>query len=397
MPAEYLTLRLTDGETTIDLVDNESFSLAEGGWSPSIAKRRVSQLGGYGPYSPVAETISLYVFGETAAEAIQNLEALVLLMDQADAWSLGDRVDPVRLQVQVQGSILDEPVESVILGRVSDEAPLVATPPTFNDTLTVFQIGPITLNFVRQGLWYGEEEEAAAPSAQVTPSIFTVDLGDPEVVLSPTRIEFTGFSASTQLLGSSIVGLTGVSRFATYGVNLGIYAAVDMTSAEFGAVDDSANLAHGDDVMRIDAASDQSGTLTVSQVYADVARLSVFAAVRNNNAATAWRLRAKSSGFVTTVDRWQELEETTEPQIVYVGTLSNQVGAHVNISIEAETDGSTGTLDVNYIAIFPHDASSQHVAILADDYSAAAYERNLVIDHRVLTNLTPNIWIETAS
>ena len=393
--SDYLILRLTNGETTLNLVDNQSFSLVEGGWSPAVASRRISQLRGYGPYNPVVETLSLWVYGDTVAETIRNFTQLVTLLDQADAWSLGDRVAPVLFQVQIQGSSLEEPLSAIILGRASDDAPFVVNPPTFNDTLTVFQIGPISIQFLRSGLWYGEEIEGEA-AGQVTPSIFTVDLDEEEQVLSPTRIDLNGFAASAPMLGNGIIALTGVSRFATYGVNLGIYAAENMTSSEFTPVDDSANLAHGDDVMRIDAATNQTGTLTVSNVYADVARLSVFAAVRNNS-GTSWRIRPKSTGFVTTVDRWQDLEPTTQPQIVHVGMLANQVGAHVNISIEVETEGSTGTLDVNYIAIFPHDASSQHVAILAANYSAAAYERDLVIDHRVLTNLMPNIWIETAS
>ena len=396
MTADYLTLRITDGEESIDLVDNVYFSLAEGGWSPSIAKRRISQLAGYGPYGPVEEQINVWVYGNSAAEAIRNLQRLVDLLDQADAWSLGDRVNPVRLQVQIQGSELAAPLESLILGRASDDAAIVVNPPTFNDQLPLYQIGPIALHFLRQGLWYGEEIEGES-NMQVTPSIFTVDLEEAEQVLSPTRIELNGFSPGTAMLGASLVALTGVSRFATYGVNLGIYAASAMTSAEFEAVDDSAHLAHGDDVMRIDAADHQTGAVTVLNINADVARVSVFAAVRNNSAGTSWNIRAKSTGFVTTVDRWQELEEGTAPQIVYVGTLSNQVGAHVNIGVEVETKGGAGTLDINYLAIFPHDASSQHVAIQAADYSAAGYERNLVIDHRVLISLTPNIWIETGS
>lgn len=395
-PAEYLTLRITDGDETFDLVDNISFSLAEGGWSPSVAFRRISQLAGYGPYGPVEEQISLWVYGERPAETINNLQRLVNMMDQADAWSLGDRVNAVRLQVQIQGSELAEPLESVILGRVSDDAPLIVNPPTFNDTLTVYQIGPITLRFLRQGLWYGEEIEGDS-NAQATPSIFTIDMREEDSALSPTRIELRGFSPGTAMMGGGLVALTGVSRFASYGVNLGVYAAANMTSTEFAAVDDSAHLAHGDDVMRINAAAHQTGALTVANIHADVARVSVFAAVRNNNAGTSWNIRAKSSGFVTTVDRWQKLEEGTDPQLVWVGTLSNQVGAHVNIGIEVETADSTGTLDINYLAIFPHDASAQHVAILPDNYTAAGYERNLVIDHRVLDSLTPNIWIETAS
>lgn len=393
--SDYLILRLTNGEVTLDLVDNIKFSLVEGGWSPSVASRRISQLHGYGPYNPVTETLSLMVYGETAGETIRNFTQLVTLLDQADAWALGDRVAPVLFQVQIQGSSLPEPLSAIILGRTSDEAPFVINPPTFNDTLTVFQIGPISIQFLRSGLWYGEEIDGEA-AGQVTPSIFTVDLTEDEQVLSPTRIELNGFAPAAPMLGNGIIALTGASRFATYGVNLGIYAAENMTSTEFTTVDDSAHLAHGDDVMRIDAATHQDGSLMVANVYADVARLSVFAAIRNNS-PTAWRVRAKSTGFVTTVDRWQDLEPTTQPQIVHVGTLANQVGAHVNINIEVETDSSTGTLDVNYIAVFPHDASSQHVAILAANYSSAAYERDLVIDHRVLTNLIPNIWIETAS
>jgi len=170
-----------------------------------------------------------------------------------------------------------------------------------------------------------------------------------------------------------------------------------MTSGDFSLEDDSAHLAFGDDVLQIDAASDQTGTITIPNVYAEASRITVFAAIRSNHASTRWSVRAGSSGFATTRDRWQDIPlNDNQPQIMYIGTLANQLASHVNINLDFRTSGSVGTLDVNYIMIFPHDASSRYIAVMAGDYSSAGYTRNLVIDHRILSHTTPNIYIETA-
>jgi len=396
MPASYLTLRLTDGQTTLNLVDNTSYSLVPGGWSPAIAQRRTSQLGGYHEYSPVNESIQLMIYGDTAAEAIDNLTALANLLDQADSWALGDRVRPVLIEVQVQGSQLEDPLQSLVMGRAGDDQPMLVLPATFNDQVNLFEIGPVDLTFKRMGLWLGEEVQAEA-AVKNNPSIWAAEGLPVTGILSPTTIEITDFSAATPMLGSGIIAVTGTGLYSTYGVNFGIFLPSQMTSGQFDIVNDAAHLALASNILRIDAASDQTGTITIPNVYAESSRLTVFAAVRSNHASSIWNVRAGSTGFANTQDRWQDVAlNGNKPHVMYVGTLANQLSSHVNITLDFRTADSVGTLDLNYVMIFPYDASSRYIAVMGGAYSSAGYDRNLVINHRILSHTTPNIYIETA-
>lgn len=358
--------------------------------------RERALLGNYAPYANVEESATINVYGQSATEALEALDDLNAALEQAEAWAMGEAVQPVLIRVQILGSELADPLEAVILGRSDQLSYMVRLQPTFNQDLALYEIANVEIRFMRSGLWLGEATTKALANTVTNPALMTVDMGERLRLLSPTTVKVTGFDSGTPMLGSGFLILTGASPLSNYGRNIAIYAAAAMTSTEFTSQDDSENLAHNDDVMRIDAATNQDGTLTISQVYAEVTRLSIFAAVRNNSATTTWQVRAKSTGYVTTTDRWRTIDATSQdPRIVYVGTLGNQSGTHINIALEFEASANSGTLDVNYILIVGHDQSTYYVAIDGASYSAEAFTRALVVADRSTSHKTPMIYIET--
>ena len=112
----YSTLKITDGTTTADLTDQTNYQLVDGGWAPSVAPLRKSTLGGSGPYEDVIEEIVVNVHGTTAATCLANLAKLSQLLDQAERWSRGENISPVKLQCQPWGS-------SYLASAVCDSGP----------------------------------------------------------------------------------------------------------------------------------------------------------------------------------------------------------------------------------------------------------------------------------
>ncbi len=391
----YATLKLVATNKTIDLLDRANYALVR--WAPAVSARDRSLLGNYSPYLNVTEVITVNVFGESVTEALQALDDINTVLEQAEAWSLGDAVEPVVMQVAVEGSSLLAPLEAVVLGRPGDELPMMLQP-TFNQDLLIYEIANVEVRLVRRGLWLGEEVETTLPSTYTNPAVMTADMGEILNRLSPTTVRVTGFGSATPMIGGGFLLVGGVQPSSAHGDNIAIYPAASMTSTEFSVVDDAAHNAHGDDVMRIDAASNQTGTITIAGVYAEVSRISVFAAVRNNSATTTWRVRAKSTGYVTAADGWQTIDaSSTDPRVIYVGTPANQSGTHINVVLEFAATGASGTLDVNYVVVLGHNASTGYIAIQGGDYSNESFPRALVVANRAMTHRTPLLYIETVA
>ena len=152
----YSVLELVGKNLTINLLDGVNYALVQ--WAPSVSARDRSLLGNYSPYLNVSEVLTVNVFGESVTEALQALDDINIVLEQAEAWSLGDAVEPVLMRVQMLGSSLDEPLEAVVLGRPGDESPMMLQP-SFNQDLLIYEISNVEIRLVRRGLWLGEEVE----------------------------------------------------------------------------------------------------------------------------------------------------------------------------------------------------------------------------------------------
>lgn len=390
----YSVLKLIGNNTTIDLLDGINYALVS--WAPAVASRERAVLGNYSPYINVEERIVVNVWGSSVGEALQALDAISIVMEQAEAWGLGENVPPVIFQVKLAGSMLSSPLQSVVLGRAGGDAS-VRLQPSFNHSLLVYEIEQVEISFVRRGLWLGDETAYTLPSTLTNPAVMTVNMSDRMARLCPTTIRVTHFDPSTAMIGAGYLLVSGASVTSTHGKNIGIFTAENITAGVFDSVNDAAHKAHGDSILRIDADDHQTGSLLVPNVYSEVSRVSVFAAVRNNSTTTAWRVRAASTGYVSVADSWRIIDaQSQQPRIMYIGTVSNQSGTHINIRVDFETAADTGTLDVNYIVVLGHDPSTSFLAIKAGDYSDEAFPRALVISDRSLTHRTPLAYIETA-
>lgn len=391
----YSVLELVGKNLTINLLDGVNYALVQ--WAPSVSARDRSLLGNYSPYLNVSEVLTVNVFGESVTEALQALDDINIVLEQAEAWSLGDAVEPVLMRVQMLGSSLAEPLEAVVLGRPGDESPMMLQP-SFNQDLLIYEISNVEIRLVRRGLWLGEEVERSLSSALTNPAVMTVNMGERVNRLSPTTLRVTGFGPGTPMIGGGFLLVSGTPAASSQGRNIGIYGAASMSSSEFDVEDDSANNAHFDDILQIDAAAHATGTILIPGIYAEVSRISIFAAVRNNSTTTTWRVRAKSTGYVTAVGGWRTIDALSQdPRIIYVGTPANQSGAHINVALEFVASANSGTLDVNYVVVLGHDPSTRHVTIRAGDYSAESFPRALVVADRATTHRTPLIYIETVT
>lgn len=387
------TLYISNGTDTIDLNDGVNYGLLSG-WIPRVAKRRASLAAGVSSHLDIAETIPIRVFGATAAAALDALADLAAACDNIQRWRAGDNVDPWVLYYAPNGSSLSQPLSALLV----DAAPagdLIGLAANFNETIRAYEINPVTLTLTRRGLWLTEETTKTAAAAN-NPAVLTVDFVDALPIAGPTKVVLTDIEADTELIGSGYLLFTDISPQSANGYNFKLYDAGDMTGANFASTADTTNKAFDGNVMRIDASSNTTGTLTISEVNAGVNRLYIFAAVRNNN-ATAWRIRARSVGYSENTGQWFDIDtSSTSPRWLAIGMVGALTPNHVDILIDVATDGSTGTLDIAGIVILPDGANSRIIEIIGADYDDNSYERAIAVDPRALTHDDPLFGVETA-
>ena len=383
-------LQLSIGTDELDLNDGVTWALMSG-WIPQVARRRRSVLGGRSPYEDVGEMIPLAVLAGSAESALTAIQELSKYLDHAARWAAGGEDDPVVLSYLPANSSLSSALQALV---VDVPAPMMELPTGMHRELETGEFGPIYVHLLRRGLWLGASSSESVTKAN-NPAILTKDTGAALDVPGPTYVELTDVDGSTALIEDGYILFTDVAPVSTYGRNFQIYDASDMTSSEFGEEVDTTHKAIGDNVERIDAASNQTGSLTISNVLAEVKRLSVFVAVRNNN-ASAWKIRVRSTGFSEVTGRWYWIDtSSTQPRIMYIGTLISSWPSYAHLVIDVETAESTGTLDINYAVVFPHGQNSQIIGILGDDYNDEAYARVLKINHGSLTDEGPLLYVET--
>lgn len=392
--ATWMTLKITDGtpENTVDLVDNVNFSLAQGGWAPSIAERKHSIMGGRSEFLPTVERIQVFAHGDTGAEALANQAKLARILDQSEAFANGAEVAPVMVQVQPQGSTMTGPSSAMILGHPENQSFMV-NPNDWAEQIAVNKtIGPITVQFERRGLWL-YEEETVSTAAVANPAIMSVNFAHSLDLPAPTAIALNDISAGTELIQKAFVLVTDTPAASTFGENFGLYLAGDMSSTEFSSVDESANLMPGTNAKRIDASVNQTGTLTISAVAAEVKHLAIFLAARNDTAA-AWRIRPRSSGYSDITGDWVEIPASAAVAPYYIGPLISAHPSHYNINLDVETDATSGTLTIGWVCTFPITQFSRAIQINSGSYSSAGVSRVLRVEHRLLEALDPLLYVE---
>ena len=396
MANDYAILRLTDGQQTIDFLDETHYALQEGGWAPSIATRDRGLLGGRGFYVDVPETVTINVFGENNfGVALTNITAM---LDQADAWAEGEDVDPVVLEVQIQNSLLDEPLRSIVISKDGD-APFLSTPSSFSDMLLVYEIEGMSISFMRRGMLLspGEEEEVGSGTQKYNGLVDTISSGLSELdIPSPTLITLTELDASSPLLGDGFIIIAGGNPNSSYGKNFAVFYESDMTKTNFYGLNETTTHANYNYVANLGPSSHQTGSLEIT-VNAEVQALTVFVKIRISDTISC-RVRARSTGFAEICGRWKvvPLGAGGKPGVLALGELVGVSEFHEKIHIDVETDYSIGAIAIESIAILPSGGDTHYIEIVGADYSSASYVRELFINHRALTHKRPLVYIETA-
>lgn len=150
---DILTIDGTGGDATsdalADLLYDPRYALES--YVPGVASRRASQLGGSGPYTDVADALTVHVVGATPALAYAAIEVLAGRIDQAEQWRRGLPVSPVLIRAHDQQSTEAQPAAAAILGW-SGERP-VAWPWPKQQPDGTYVIQNVQLRFQRAGLW----------------------------------------------------------------------------------------------------------------------------------------------------------------------------------------------------------------------------------------------------
>lgn len=388
-------LKITNGEDTINLNDGVNYGLLKG-WVPRVARRRVGEAAGRSLYEDVTETIPIRIFGESEADALSKLQAIGAALNDIQEFANGAEIDPWVIQYQPNGSALADPVQALIVGAGSAND-LIQLPATFNEHIRGYEISPVYIPFTRRGLWLGETQTDSVTTANNPHFLHATHLTNEDLKTpGPTQIKITGFDAGTDIIEDAYILITdAVLKPSASGYGWKLFDYSDMSSSEFSNQADSANKAINDNVKRIDAASNQTGSITVS-MGAQKRAVFVFVAVRNNS-STIWQIRAVSTAYSGIATRWQTIDaSTSNPRIISLGQLVSTVSKHEDIDIEVQTEGSTGTLDVGHIVIISVTPYTHVLGLFSGSYSSAAYERLINLDPRALTALDPIIGVETS-
>lgn len=388
-------LRLTDGTTTLNLLDGTNYALERGSWAPRVAVRRLSTLGGR-PYTSVVEEIPLIVRGSTAAVALANLGALSKMLDQAEAWDNDESVDPVVVEYQPQGSTLAEPLQSLILGR--GDSSILDLPVVFNDVGMLYEISGVVLRFLRDGAWYGDEEDVETePPGLATgqPRVQEATFADAAAHLSPVTVVLRSMSDRDDI-GAYDAGFLLVASAAE---RLYVVDGPDLDAGgDFSTDADATRQPEGAGVLIYTpsgTAEVESGNGTI--LLSAGKRVGVVAALRNTSATTTFTVRVLISGpngrNAATSRPYYVDASTTDPRIVLLGVVLCEDSIYTIITVKVQASAAADTLVIDYLALVVlDDPTSRIVAVGPIDlaqYINPGDTTELWFDPRALTSHSP--------
>lgn len=357
-------LRLTNGTTTLDLLDSTNYLALAETWAPNVAKLRRGQLG-RGIYEPVIEEFEIMVRGATAATALANLQALSTMLDQAERWARLEPVTAVRIQYQPNGSALASPVEAVVMGYDADSS-FIGMSTTIEQRGNAV-IGPIKLRFKRGPLWIGADV-AATSSAVASGNAMTATFGSSASVMSPVKLEINssvfnytntpGLPDGYVLVASSTGRLVFIEAESALGTG---WTSVAETQARGGAV-----------ARATPATLVTNYYTTLPGVSIDARVFAVFALIRLNvvSGTPVFTITTTLTSHGTNVSNVKILDSTVVdglPHIQFLGTFALP-GALDRMSITVQVNSATGspTVDFDYFCLHAIDDDTSRIIALDD-------------------------------
>lgn len=365
-------LELTDGVTSIKIMDSSAntpaliaampYRLSFGTWSPKIAQRNTSPFGL--PYLPVMEEMTIDIKGTTAADALNKLQALNTLLDQAERWYNNELVAPVLVNYQPKGSNKVSPMRDVVIGRGAQfgDVEIIATPADFNIVGDTYFIKGIQLSFWRKnGLWLCEEETsipAAHNNAQ--PGPMTITWSDLAPILSPIDVQIgAGTGAAGAGATTTTSGITAITNDDRY---LGSFLGTSEQGGFAAAQNDALKFpTHSTNVARFTVNPTISGFYDIdSLALTECEYFAAYCKIRNNSTTIDAYI---SGGTALQLDQ-PEVRLAANPsavvQVVFLGIFPTRgrtlqpVDASVptgNFAISFRSTGASITIDLDSILI----------------------------------------------
>jgi hypothetical protein len=352
---------LTDGTTTLNLIDGVTFGLTE--LNIEIAPRQQSELAPSGPYIPVTQPITVQVFGNSPMAAWDNVTVLMRLLSQGEDWQNDIPVTAVRLVVQTD--MYAASVEAYVLGQVEPTTPFAQLGAELEQQVpnSRYVIRDVALSFLRSGAWETTVEGGISSNTVTNPGVMLATFTTRNRNYSRVRIS-----------GSDPANVYGFVRFANFATVIvtsddAKIRLIDSASFSTPALTtnqaDAANDPLGGTVKRFEASttavtiSNAMGTWSVLQ-----RRCGVFIAVRNNSATATFYVQASitdasgnptsSSTPTVTIDT-----STTLPRIVFLGLVTGRFDQStpdtITVSVSASLTSAAQTLDIDYVCVVSMD------------------------------------------
>lgn len=346
---EYLAL--TDGTTTLELMDNINYALVS--YAPVAAPLRESLLGGAGPYDVVADTITVHALGTTAALAYAAADDLQTLLEQAFQWWQGERVAAVTIKAKAQDTLNKDPVTALVRGRATGAPAGMALPVVWNEHFGKYVIQNIVITFVRGPLWQGAAQNAVS-NLIAMPGIMTATFGSEAAHQTPMVAILTGpLNRSILCLQLGYLLLAPPNRIV-------VIEGEAMTKTGSGTATvtaDAAAHASGGSVMRLSAgpASLQLTSTLGASFSANAYQVAVYAAVRVNGTPTqAITMRvvmlcnsAQVDGPTVPID-YIYFGTANLPQPVFLGIIDGAL-PFTSVMVITEWLDAAITIDIDYI------------------------------------------------
>lgn len=385
-------LKITDGTTTVDFLHSSgTYRTTE--WIPAVATRRVGEIGDVGPYDDVVEEMVISVRGNNPAAELRVIQKL---FDQATRWGTGDPVPAVTIQYTPTGSSIN--VAAVITGPAAPGEPMIELPHGATLSPTTKNIDGARLRFKRRGVWVRYPVLSTGTTNSGTSDIvLTLNLGATPAAESPYTLEMDSVVNYADI-GDSYILISeenGLNRV----------RAETLTTTGFTSVADGSNLAENTNVLRYTPTGTVMASSSATDAIVTGDRFAIFVNYRNNG-APSYRIRAYGHRIQFGYDpamttQWYTIPGgASTPRWVMIGEISVPDGYsspsiynfYVGLQIIASATGST--IDFDSIAVLRLDSpASAAIAISPAPFSyAPGGTKNAVIDHRLLTHPSPQMY-----
>jgi hypothetical protein len=397
------TLELTDGTLGVVLNDNQNFRFSRDTWTPMIAPRRRSYLGGMGVFGDVDEQMTIDVLGSTADAALYNLRVLDELLDRAERWYQGENISPVLLKYRPDGSTATVS-QCAVLGRSGDDSGRELTA-QLHRVGSEREIRGVKLSFRRRAQWL-TSATAVSSSATAAATIATLTFASAGEPYSPVTLLLSDWNSV--FTGS----FTGVIAFANDIDNLKIMEGeattrgTDDGTAVPTIVADVAGNARGGNVRRI-ANTTNTGVASRIQLYFTGVGASwgpempgrfLVVMMCRTNGTSSWGLRvgAQQTGVIQ-YSQWKEVPGSSTPTPISFTVTAPLAGVGGGLIFEAfKNDTTANTLDIDCALVLAIDDPHSGLVQVQPFVVGSGGNHAITIDHSLLTRPRPVALVNAA-